>query len=195
MCASLKQQLKLYLSDLRQNKILVISSITQDEGNFSGHIRKVSRFPHSSVLAASLTVTQDEKYLLVGDCDERSFRITICCLENLEEIGSISKISCPMGIAVTKEGTVFASSSKEHGVYCAQQNEIKLNTGSLILTCGGTGPGHRDGTNSEWNIPSALCTYRSAVFVCDTGNKAVQMLTSAKKLVLYKKKWLNMQMC
>ena len=34
---------------------------------------------------------------------------------------------------------------------------------------------------SEWNIPTALCTYRSTVFVCDTGNKAVRMLTSAKK--------------
>ena len=86
-----------------------------------------------------------------------------------------------MGIAVTEEGTVFASSSKEHGLYSAQQNEIKLNTGSLVLTCAGTGPGHRDGTNSEWNIPTALCTYRSTVFVCDTGNKAVRMLTSAKK--------------
>ena len=88
-----------------------------------------------------------------------------------------------MGIVVTEEGTVFASSSKEHGLYCAQQNEIKLNTGSLVLTCGGTGPGHRDGTNSEWNTPSALCTYRNTVFVCDTENKTVRMLTSGKKLV------------
>ena len=78
MCASLKQQLNLYLSDLRQNKILVISSITQDEGNFFGHIRDISYFPRSSVLT-SLTVTQDEKYLLVGDCDENSSRIHMCC--------------------------------------------------------------------------------------------------------------------
>ena len=85
MCGSLKQQLKIYLSDLRQNKILVISSITHDKGNFSGHIRKVNRFPHSSVLDASLIVTQDEKYLLVGDCEESSSTINICCLENLEE--------------------------------------------------------------------------------------------------------------
>ena len=119
----------------------------------------------------------------MGDCDESSSRIHICCLENIEEIGSISNISCPMGIAVTEEGTVFASSSKEHGLYCAQPNEIKLNTGSLVLTCGGTGPGHRDGINSEWNIPSALCTYRNTVFVCDTENKTVRMLTSGKKLV------------
>lgn len=132
MCASLKQQLKLYLSDLRQNKILVTSSITQDDGKFSGHIREVSRFPRSSVLT-SLIVTQDEKYLLVGDCDENYSRIHICCLDNFEEIRSISNISCPMGIAVTEEGTVFVSSSKEHGLYCAQQNEIILNT--AWVTC------------------------------------------------------------
>ena len=29
---------------------------------------------------------------------------------------------------------------------------------------------------------SALCAYRNTVFVCDTGNKPVRMLTSAKGL-------------
>ena len=61
-----------------------------------------------------------------------------------------------MGIAVTEEGTVFVPSSKEHGLYRAQQNEIILNTGSLVLTCGGTRPGHRDRTNSE-GICLLLC--------------------------------------
>ena len=43
--------------------------------------------------------------------------------------------------------------------------------------------GHRDGVKSRWNMPSALCLYRNTVFVCDTGNKAVRMLTSAKGLI------------
>ena len=34
---------------LRQNKILVISSITQDEGNFSGHMREISRTYRNTV--------------------------------------------------------------------------------------------------------------------------------------------------
>ena len=32
-------------------------------------------------------------------------------------------------------------------------------------------------------MPPALCVYRNTVFVCDTGNKAVRMLTSAKGLI------------
>ena len=160
----------------------MISSISQDEENFGGHIRKVQCFGRSSVLT-SLAVTQDEQYLLVGDCNENASKIHICCLDNLEEIRSISNISCPMGIAVTEERTVFVSSSKEHGLYCAQQDEIVLDTGALTLACGSTRPGHREGINSEWNMPSALCAYHNTVFVCDVGNKAVRILTSAKKLL------------
>ena len=43
--------------------------------------------------------------------------------------------------------------------------------------------GHRDGVKSRWNMPSALCVYRNNVFICDTGNKAVTLLTSAKGLI------------
>ncbi|XP_044168345.1 uncharacterized protein LOC122952543 [Acropora millepora] len=32
-------------------------------------------------------------------------------------------------------------------------------------------------------MPSSLCAYRNTVFVCDTGNKAIRMLTSAKGLI------------
>ena len=116
MCASVKQQFQLYISDIWQHKIFVISSISQDEKNFGGHIRKVRCFGCSSVLM-SLAVTQDEQYLLVGDCNENASKIHICSLDNLEEIRSISNISCPMGIAVMEERAVFVSSSKEHGLY------------------------------------------------------------------------------
>ena len=182
ICASVKQQFQLYISDIWQHKIFVISSISQDEENFGGHIRKVRCFGRSSVLT-SLAVTQDEQYLLVGDCNENASKIHICCLDNLEETRSISNISCPMGIVVTEERTVFVSSCKEHGLYCAQQDEIVLDTGALTLACGSTRPGHRDGINSEWNMHSALCAYLNTVFVCDIGNKAVRILTSAKKLL------------
>ena len=42
---------------------------------------------------------------------------------------------------------------------------------------------HRDGINGQWNMPSTICVYRNTVFVCDTGNKAMRMVPSAKKLV------------
>ena len=48
--------------------------------------------------------------------------------------------------------------------------------------CGETA-GHCDGVQSLWNKPTALCVYRNTVFVCDTGNKAVRMLMSAKGLI------------
>ena len=48
--------------------------------------------------------------------------------------------------------------------------------------------GETDGVQSEWNKPTALCIFRNTVFVCDTGNKAVRILTSAKGLIPLQRK-------
>ena len=60
-------------------------------------------------------------------------------------------------------------------------------TETLAKVCGET-TGHRDGVQSRWNMTTAsyfmlYTLYRNTVFVCDTGNKAVRMLTSAKGLI------------
>ena len=54
--------------------------------------------------------------------------------------------------------------------------------------------GHCDGVKSGWNMPSSFCAYRNTVFVCDTGNKAIRMLTSAKGLIHLKVDLLVMPM-
>ena len=38
-------------------------------------------------------------------------------------------------------------------------------------------------------MPTTLCAYRNTVFICDTGNKSVRMLTSAKALIPLQKKF------
>ena len=87
-----------------------------------------------------------------------------------------------MGIAVTDGGTVFLSSSKEHALFSLKEVEMLGGTETLTKVCGET-TGHRDGVQSGWNKPTALRVHRNTVFVCDTGNKAVRMLTSAKRLI------------
>ena len=87
-----------------------------------------------------------------------------------------------MGIAVTDGGTVFLSSSKEHALFSLKEEEMLGGTETLTKVCGETA-GHRDGVQSRWNKPTALRVHRNTVFVCDTGNKAVRMLASAKGLI------------
>ena len=53
---------------------------------------------------------------------------------------------------------------------------------AVTKVCGETTV-HRDGVQSRWNKPTALCIHRNTVCVCDTGNKAVNMLASAKGLI------------
>jgi len=87
-----------------------------------------------------------------------------------------------VGIAVTDDGTVFLSSSKEHALLSMKEEEMLKGFESQTKVSGETA-GHRDGVKRRWNMPSALCVYRNTVFVCDIGNKAVKMLTSAKGLI------------
>ena len=87
-----------------------------------------------------------------------------------------------MGIAVTDGGTVFLSSRKEHVLFSLKNEEMLGDAETLTKVCGETAS-HRDGVQSRWNKPTTLCVYQNIVFVCDTGNKAVRMLTSAKGLI------------
>ena len=62
------------------------------------------------------------------------------------------------------------------------EEEMLGGTETLTNVCGETA-GHRGGVQSRWNKPPALRVHRNTVFVCDTGNKAVRMLTSSKGLI------------
>lgn len=185
MCASTKDQLELFVTDVRLNNIFSISNVWQnEETKFIGSLKEVLSFERSSVLTA-LVLTRDEHCILVGDCDENSQSVHLCHVEEGVKIQAISNIPGPMGIAVMEQGAVFMSSCKEHALYSLNEEEMLEDTDALItLTrlCGDDS-GHRDGVESRWNMPSALCVYQNTVFVCDTGNKAVRMLTSAKGLI------------
>ena len=85
-----------------------------------------------------------------------------------------------MGIAVTD---MFLSSSKEHALFSLKEEEMLGGIKAVTKVWGET-VGHRDGVLSRWNKPTALCVHRNTVsVVCDTGNKAVKMLASAKGLI------------
>ena len=53
----------------------------------------------------------------------------------------------------------------------------------LELTKYGSVSGHRDGLDICWSNPSGIYSFRNTVFVSDTGNKAVRLITSPKALV------------
>ena len=90
-------------------------------------------------------------------------------------------------IAVTESGTVFVSSSKEHSLFSLKEGDLFRGTEITHKVSGGS-VGHCDGFKSRWNMPTSLCAYRNTVFICDTSNKSVRMLTSAKALIPLKKK-------
>ncbi|CAH3175052.1 unnamed protein product [Porites lobata] len=126
------------------------------------------------------SLTRDEQYLLVGDWNGSC--IHLCQVRGRLKLRTISNIPGLMGIAVTDGGTVFLSSSKEHALFSLKEEEMLGGKETLTKVCGETA-GHRDGVQSRWNKPTSLCVYRNTVFVCDTGNVAIRMLTSAKGLI------------
>ncbi|CAH3162732.1 unnamed protein product [Porites lobata] len=180
ICASAKGSVELFVSDVGLGKIFSISAVVDDdETNCVGQLNELFCFDRSSLLT-SLALTRDEQYLLVGDGNGSC--IHLCQVRGRLKLRTISNIPGLMGIAVTDGGTVFLSSSKEHALFSLKEEEMLGGKETLTKVCGETA-GHRDGVQSRWNKPTALCVYRNTVFVCDTGNLAIRMLTSAKGLI------------
>ena len=100
---------------------------------------------------------------------------------------TISNTPGPTGIAITESGTVFVSSSKEHSLFSLKEGDLFRGTEITHKVSGGS-VGHCDGVKSRWNMPTSLCAYRNTVFICDTSNKSVRILKSAKALIPLKKK-------
>ncbi|CAH3164136.1 unnamed protein product [Porites lobata] len=157
-----------------------ISGVVDDEEtNCVGQLNELFCFDRS-ILLTSLALTRDEQYLLVGDGNGSC--IHLCQVRGRLKLRTISNIPGLMGIAVTDGGTVFLSSSEEHALFSLKEEEMLGGKETLTKVCEETA-GHRDGVQSRWNKPTALCVYRNTVFVCGTGNVAIRMLTSAKGLI------------
>ena len=151
----------------------------EDESQHAGEIKEVLSFQRSSSLT-SIALSRDGQHLLVGDGSVSN--VYVCQVGERLRLRTISYIQSPTGIAVTECGTVFLSSSKENALFSLKEEEMLQGTETLTKVSGGTAD-HCDGVKSVWNMPSSSCAYRNTVFVCDTGKKAIRMLTSAKGLI------------
>ena len=65
-------------------------------------------------------------------------------------------------------------------IFRGTENTHKVSGGSVV---------HCDGIKSRRNMPPSLSAYRNTVFICDTGNKSVRMLMSAKVLIPLQKRF------
>lgn len=77
-----------------------------------------------------------------------------------------------LGITKTAQKLVF-SDSHDHSVnFCID--------GKVIHSLGGSQPGMQDGFTVRFHSPSALVSYGESIFVCDTSNQAVRLISSLK---------------
>ena len=60
-----------------------------------------------------------------------------------------------MGVAVRDS---FLSSRKEHALFRLKEEEMLGGIAAVTKVCGETA-GHRDGVQSRWNKPTALCVH------------------------------------
>ena len=184
ICAATKDNFELYVSDFRLSNVFTINNVMEEETNYIGELKELLSFD-SSTLEISLALTRDEQYLLVGDGNGSN--VHVCQVRGGLKTKTISNIPGPTGIAITESGTVFVSSSKEHSLFSLKEGDLFRGTEITHKVSGGS-VGHCDGVKSRWNMPTSLCVYRNTVFICDTSNKSVRILKSAKALIPLKKK-------
>ena len=173
----------LYISDIRLRKVFSLSQMYKDVDAFKGHLEELYSFPKSA-LPMALTCTRDGEYLLVGNCDkEVGSGVTVVDIAS-RTIKTLA-VTSPTGLTVTSNGQFFVVSSEKHCVYEYPVDELLK--GPVAGTKYGSVSGHRDGRDICWINPSGVCSFRITVFVSDTGNKAVRLITSRKAPVPLKK--------
>ena len=185
ICAATKDNFELYVSDFCLNKVFKITIAIEEETNYIGELKELLSFD-SSILLNSVALTRDEQHLFVGDGNGSN--VHVCQVRGGLKTKTISNIPGPTGIAVTESRTVFVSSSKEHSLFSLKEGDLFRGPENIHKVCGGS-VGHCDGIKSRRNMPTSLCAYRNIVFICDTGNKSVRMLTSAKALIPLQKRF------
>ncbi|EDO33237.1 predicted protein [Nematostella vectensis] len=189
ICRSHKDPFTLYVSDIREQMLFSIANINSDaNGNYSGHLNAILSFGRTSILT-SIAVTRDDDHILVEDCKESAPCVYVCylpvlfCTQNKTITRTVSGVVAPTGIAVTEEGTVFISSSKINTLLTMTEVDLITSDNTPTAISSSTDAGYCDGLDAQWNAPSGLCSYRNTILACDTGNKAVRMVTSAVGLV------------
>ncbi|XP_048578209.1 uncharacterized protein LOC125559931 [Nematostella vectensis] len=184
ICRSHKDPFTLYVSDICEQMLFSITNINSDaNGNYSGHLNAILSFGRTSILT-SIAVTRDDDHILVGDCKENATCVYVCYpVHKTITRTVVSGVVAPTGIAVTEEGTVFVLSSKINTLLTMTEVDLITNDNTPTAISSSTDAGHCDGLNAQWNAPSGLCSYSNTIFACDTGNKAVRMVTSAVGLV------------
>ena len=184
VCTPATDKSKLFVSDIRLRKVFRISQVShnQELKKTTGNLEEFISLPRSS-LPTALALTHDGKCIFVGDCCEEGSKVHLYNVDGATKLRSVSEISSPMGIGITENSDVFISSSKEHGIYHCSEEKMRTGSGQPELRFGGVAQGHNDGLKSTWNMPTGIYTYRNTVFVCDTSNKAIRIITSATGLI------------
>ena len=100
----------------------------------------------------------------------------ISCIRGGSDSFELTKVvernpSVILGITKTKEKLVF-SDSHDHSVHFFSEGRISRSLGGSQAM--------QDGFTVRFQSPSSLASYGETVFVCDTGNRAIPLITSIK---------------
>ncbi len=79
----------------------------------------------------------------------------------------------PLGIDILSDGSLIFTEGNSHTICQYQQ-------GTGMLTLVGGAQGHQDGCTIHFNLPSAICHFKNAIFICEINNKTVRLLTSLR---------------
>ena len=86
-------------------------------------------------------------------------------------------ILCPLDITIHKEsGSIFFSDHTANQIM-----KCDLHSPSNVISiAGGKEPGNKDGQTCSFREPSGLCSFKTILFVCDSGNGSIRAVDFAR---------------
>ena len=94
-------------------------------------------------------------------------------------------ILCPLDITIHQEsGSIFFSDHTANQIM-----KVDLHSPSNVISiAGGKEPGKRDGQTCSFREPSGLCSFKTILFVCDSGNGCIRAVDFARLVTRSRKR-------
>ena len=171
----------LYVSNTKQKKVFKIDEVKLDSGSSGGRLHLV--YPRkdtpSNILPVALALQENKMYVASNLTSNPSILVIDSRKGTLLASVASELIVSPSGLCFLN-GSFYISNSSNHTI--VKVSDIEHVPRYQLVTGSSNESGDKDGVVSSATLhsPHGLETFGKTLFVCDSGNKAIRMITNGK---------------
>ena len=171
----------MYVGDTKQKKVFEIDEVKLDSGSSGGrlHLAYPRKDTPSNILPVALAFQENKLYVARNLTSNPSILVIDSRKGTLLASVASELIVSPSGLCFLN-GSFYISNSSNHTI--VKVSDIEHVPRYQLVTGSSNESGDKDGVVSSATLhsPHGLETFDKTLFVCDSGNKAIRMITNGE---------------